>query len=193
MMMTELFSSSELIDLIEKVVAEERLSFDDGVRLFNSNDLLAIGYMADINRKRKHGKKVYFVGDADSTATLFYDHIENIAEWVGRLLQLRELQDQRGGYLTFAPLPVTPKPTALEEQIAANTTGFEDIKVLSIGRILLDNFDHVKACWTLIGPKLTQVSLGFGVDELDGEGTQDMTQEELVHIVKAAGYEPVGK
>ncbi|HZW84199.1 MAG TPA: hypothetical protein VFF14_12360 [Candidatus Deferrimicrobium sp.] len=191
--MTELFSSSELIDLIEKVVAGERLCFEDGVRLFHSNDLLAIGYMADKIRQRKHGKKVYFGGDSQSTATQFYDPIENIEERVVRLLRLRELQDQTGGYHTFAPVPVIPKTTALEQQVAANTTGFEDIKVLSIARILLDNFDHVKASWMHIGPKLAQVSLEFGVDQLDGESTPDMTVEELVHIVKAAGYEPVGE
>ncbi|MHB1652306.1 MAG: aminofutalosine synthase MqnE [Desulfitobacteriaceae bacterium] len=351
--MRSLFANSELSDLIEKVENKERLDFDAGVRILRSQDILAIGYMANLIRERKNGDNTYFivnrhinhtnvcvnlckfcaygvkkedpqaftltlpeieaavrgaVGEAVSevhivgglnpdlpfsyyremlqrvkdilpdiclqaftaveidyfsqitgltirevleelreagldslpgggaevfsprvrekicekkisgerwleiqetahnlgmrtNATMLYGHIETIEERVDHLLQLRALQERTGGFLTFIPLPFYPKNTQLEGNMGVtHTTGFEDLKMLAVSRILLDNFDHIKAFWIMLGPKLAQVSLNFGVDDLDGtvveeriihaagaETGQGMTKKALIHMIRKAG------
>lgn len=91
----------------------------------------------------------------------------------------------------------------MEELNLSRTTGYDDIKVLAVARLMLDNFDHIKAYWIMIGPKLAQVSLAFGVDDIDGtvveekithsagaDTGQSMTKAELVNMIKAAGRIP---
>lgn len=139
-----------------------------------------------------------------TNATMLYGHVETIEERVDHLLRLRELQDITGGFLTFIPLAFHPKNTALEPMGLSGTTGYDDLKVLAIARLLLDNFDHIKAYWLMIGPKLAQVSLSFGVDDLDGtvveekiahdagaETEQSMTREQMVRMIKNAGFYPI--
>ena len=140
-----------------------------------------------------------------TNATLLYGHIETVEERVEHLLRLRELQDRTGGFLAFVPLPFLPKNTALEGDMgAATTTGFEDLRMLATARILLDNFDHIKAFWIMLGPKLAQVALAFGVDDLDGtvveerimhaagaETGQAMAKSSLVALIHKAGYQAV--
>ncbi len=213
--MNELFAGSELADLIAKVDREERLSFEDGVRLFKSNDLLAIGYMADKVRRRKCGDKVYFASnrqietahglDIRTNATMVYGPMESDEEKVEHLVRLRQLQDKTGGFLTFAPIAFQPENTGLEEIMqAGSTTGFADLKVLAAARVVLDNFAHIKASWIQIGLKLAQTSLAFGVDDLDGTVseeqishaagagiTQAMTKNQLVEMIRVVGRKPV--
>jgi aminodeoxyfutalosine synthase len=87
---------------------------------------------------------------------------------------------------------------------SAYTTGFDDLKTLAVSRLMLDNFDHVKAYWIMLGEKIAQVALHFGVDDLDGTvveekitraagGTTEgsMTRDEIVHLIKQAGKVPV--
>lgn len=137
-----------------------------------------------------------------TNATMLYGHIESVADRVDHLVQLRELQDRTGGFLAFIPLAFHPKNTDISQ--GAPTTGFDDLKVLAIARLLLDNFQHVKSFWIMIGPKLAQVSLSFGVDDLDGtvveerithaagaETAQGMTLSELLKLVRTAGKHPV--
>jgi putative menaquinone biosynthesis protein, SCO4494 family len=113
-----------------------------------------------------------------TNATILYGHVETIKERIEHLLKLRELQDKTAGFLAFIPLPFSPGNTKLEDSIGAgNTTGFEDLKMLAVSRILLDNFDHIKAFWIMLGPKLAQVSLQFGVDDLDGT----VVEERIIH------------
>ena len=139
-----------------------------------------------------------------TNATMLYGHVETIAERVEHLLALRELQDRSGGFLTFIPLAFHPKNTGLEPVVQGNTTGFDDLKVLAIARLMLDNFDHIKAFWIMIGPKLAQVSLAFGVDDLDGtiveeriahdagaDTDQYMSRSTMVNLIRAAGRIPV--
>ena len=114
------------------------------------------------------------------------------------------MQDQTGGFLTFIPLAFHPKNTALESMGINTTTGYEDLKTLAIARLMLDNFDHIKAYWITVGPKLAQVSLAFGVDDLDGtvveekiahdagaQTGQAMSKNKLIKMIKFAGYIPV--
>ena len=139
-----------------------------------------------------------------TNATMLYGHVETIAERVEHLLALRDLQDRTGGFLTFIPLAFHPKNTGLEPVVQGNTTGFDDLKVLAVARLLLDNFDHIKAFWIMIGPKLAQVSLAFGVDDLDGtiveeriahdagaDTDQYMSRSTMVNLIRAAGRTPV--
>lgn len=354
--MDYLFKNSELSDIKAKIEAGERLSMEDGLRLYRSNELLAIGYMADVVRQRKNGNRTYFIvnrhvnhtnvcenlcklcafgrkaddpgaytlsldeveakarechglrvseihivgglnpelkldyyvemlrrvrsvapqaiiqsftaveidylarahqmtlegvlrclmeagldslpgGGAEifaprvrdiicdkkisgerwlevhraahrvgmrTNATMLYGHVETIEERVEHLIRLRQLQDETGGFIAFIPLSFHPQNTALESRSLSLTTGYDDLKTLAISRLMLDNVDHIKAYWILYGPKLAQVSLSFGVDDLDGtvieekiahdagaETAQYMAKNNLINIIKAAGKCPV--
>jgi aminodeoxyfutalosine synthase len=137
-----------------------------------------------------------------SNATMLYGHIETIEERVEHLLMLRDAQDQTGGFLTFIPLAFHPRNTELAD--LSRTSGVEDLKNIAVARLLLDNFDHIKAYWVMIGPKLAQVALAFGADDLDGtvkeelitkmaggEADQAMADGELIRLIREAGRVPV--
>jgi aminodeoxyfutalosine synthase len=137
-----------------------------------------------------------------SNATMLYGHIETVEDRVDHLIRLRQLQDRTGGFQAFIPLSFHPKNTEIKK--SSNTTGFDDLKTLAISRLLLDNFDHIKAYWVMLGEKITQVSLSFGVDDIDGTvveeritkmagGTTEgiMTRDELINLIKQAGKTPV--
>jgi len=137
-----------------------------------------------------------------SNATMLYGHIETVEDRVDHLLRLRELQDRTGGFQAFIPLSFHSQNTEIKK--SSYTTGFDDLKTLAVSRLLLDNFDHIKAYWVMLGEKITQVSLSFGVDDIDGTvveeritrmagGTTDgsMTRDELINLIKQAGKIPV--
>src|SRR3989338_8222905 len=346
--------STELKDILKKVEKGERLSSDDGIRLFNSKDIFSIGYMANIIRERKNGNIAYFVTNAHinysnicvnrcqfcafskekddpgaysmtiedilkkgrnfleqditefhivgglhpdlpfnyylemmtslkkefpeihiqaftaveishlskiaglsirdtllklkeaglgsipgggaevfssrvrenlckekigkdewlevmksahevgikSNATMLYGHIETVKERVEHLVALRELQDKTGGFQSFIPLAFHPKNTRLDN--LSSTTGLDDLKTLAVSRIMLDNFPHIKAFWIMIGTKLAQVSLSFGIDDIDGTVMEEkithsagastaeyISRNNLIRMIKEAGREPV--
>ncbi len=137
-----------------------------------------------------------------SNATMLYGHIEEPAELVDHLLRLRALQDETAGFNAFIPLSFQPANTGLSN--LAGPTGYDDLKVLAIGRLVLDNFRHIKAFWINIGLKLAQVSLAFGVNDLDGtvveerishaagvDTGQELARSELLRVIRAAGRVPV--
>ena len=195
--MPSLFASSELFDLIEKVEKGERLDHDAGVRMMNSQDILVLGYMANIVRERKNGNQTYFIVNRPlnytnvQDATMLYGSMESTEERIDQMLQLRALQDQTGQFLSFIPLSEYPKDALLDGTMGVGTTtGIEDLKVLAISRILLDNFDHIKAFWGILGLKLTQVSLAFGVDYLEGN-VEVMTKRAMIHLIQKAGRDAV--
>jgi len=186
-----LFASSELFDLIERVEKGDRLNHDEGVRMMNSHDILALGTMANIVRERKNGNLTYFSVNQPITdtnvheATMLYGDKESTEDRIVSLLQLRALQDETGQFLSFIPLPYHSKELKLEGSMGnGTTTGLEDLKVLAISRILLDNFDHIKTYWIMLGLKLAQVSLAFGIDELEGDG---VTKKAMINVIKKAG------
>ncbi|MFZ5688478.1 MAG: aminofutalosine synthase MqnE [Bacillota bacterium] len=356
--MTNALATSELRDIADKVLHGERLSREDGIRLWESPDLLAIGMMADVVRQRKVGDRVYFINNAHinptnvcknlcqlcafgkkpedakaytltmeqiaqrareaagygvtevhivgglndalpysyyvdvlrtvreilpeahlqaydavemdflselagkpvedvllelkeaglgslpgggaeifnptvrqricdkkisgerwlkvheiahqlgfrSNATMLYGHVESIADRIDHLIKLRELQDRTGGFLTFIPLPFHPHNTALAADMTgmSRTTGFADLKALAIARLMLDNFDHIKAFWIMVTPKVAQIALNFGVDDLDGtvreeriahdagaQTAQYQPPEEFLRMIREAGRIPV--
>lgn len=137
-----------------------------------------------------------------SNATMLYGHIETYEERIEHLMALREAQDEIGGFLTFIPLAFHPGNTDLET--LSPTTGFEDLKNIAVARLMLDNFDHIKAYWIMIGPKIAQIALSFGADDIDGtvieekithmagaETSQALTRKELEQLIREAGREPV--
>jgi len=137
-----------------------------------------------------------------SNATMLYGHVENDEDRVDHLLKLRELQDQTGGFQTFIPLAFHPDNTALQH--LPKTTGMLDIRQIAVSRLLLDNFQHIKAYWQMLTPKIAQISLRFGADDLDGTvieekiyhdagatTPQGMRRQELVRLIREAGREPI--
>jgi aminodeoxyfutalosine synthase len=146
-------------------------------------------------------KAVHKIG-LKSNATMLYGHIETYEHRIDHLLKLRELQDKTNGFQAFIPLSFHSQNTEIKK--SAYTTGFDDLKTLAISRLMLDNFDHIKAYWVMLGEKIAQVSLNFGVDDLDGTvveeritkaagGTTDgiMTRDDIVYLIKQAGRTPV--
>lgn len=137
-----------------------------------------------------------------SNATMLYGHLETVEERIDHLIRLRELQDETGGFGSFIPLAFHPANTELAE--LPGTTGFEDLKVLAISRLMLDNFANIKAFWIMIGIKLAQISLHFGVNDIDGtvveekithaagaETEQAIAKDELIRLIREAGRVPV--
>ncbi len=137
-----------------------------------------------------------------TNATMLYGHVESVEDRVDHLLRLRELQDETGGFVTYIPLAF--QPWEAPSLSLPETTGFEDLKAIAVGRLLLDNVPHIKSYWIMIGPRLAQVGLSFGADDIDGTVTeekiahdagartaQSMTVQELVRLVREAGRRPV--
>ncbi|MDP9267881.1 MAG: aminofutalosine synthase MqnE [Acidobacteriota bacterium] len=137
-----------------------------------------------------------------SNATMLYGHVENEEDRVDHLIKLRALQDETGGFQTFIPLAFHPDNTPLRH--LWKTTGMSDIKQIAIGRLVLDNFAHIKAYWQMLTPKIAQIALRFGADDLDGTvieekiyhdagatTPQGMTRQELTRLIREAGREPL--
>lgn len=137
-----------------------------------------------------------------SNATMLYGHMETKAERIDHFIRLRELQDRTGGFSAFIPLAFHSKNTALSE--IARTTAFDDLKTISIARLMLDNFEHIKAYWVMIGEKLAQVALSFGADDLDGtiieekithmagaQSAKGLSRARIQEMITGAGYVPV--
>ncbi len=136
-----------------------------------------------------------------SNATMLYGHVESVEDRVDHLVRLRELQDKTNGFLTFIPLAFHPKNTDLDTM--ESTTGQMDLRVLAISRLMLDNFDHIKAFWIMVGPKIAQLSLLFGADDIDGTVVEEkithsagattaesMARQTFIELIKETGREP---
>jgi aminodeoxyfutalosine synthase len=139
-----------------------------------------------------------------SNATMLYGHIESAEDRADHLLQLRKLQDETHGFQTFIPLAFHPANTELGKQVEhTETSGFMDLKNVAVARLLLDNFPHIKAYWVMMTPRVAQVALRFGADDLDGtvveekiyhdagaKTPQALTRPRLVRLIREAGCEP---
>ncbi|MAT14663.1 MAG: aminofutalosine synthase MqnE [Planctomyces sp.] len=137
-----------------------------------------------------------------SNATMLYGHIEEARHRIDHLNQLRTLQDKTGGFQTFIPLAFHPDNTRLSH--IPKPTGLMDLKTLAVSRIMLDNFDHIKAYWIMLGEKIAQTALSFGADDLDGtvvheliyhdagaETPEGLTVDQIHRLIREAGREPV--
>lgn len=139
-----------------------------------------------------------------SNATMLYGHIESYWHRVDHLEQLRKLQDKTGGFQTFIPLKFRNENNQLSHLTESNTV--EDLRNYAISRIYLDNFDHIKSYWPMIGREMAQLSLAFGVDDIDGtiddttkiysmagseEQTPALSTEQLVTMIRRVGRVPI--
>jgi aminodeoxyfutalosine synthase len=137
-----------------------------------------------------------------SNCTMLYGHVERPEHKVDHLMRLRTLQDETGGFNCFVPLAYHPENNYMG--LKFHTSGTEDLRHLATARLVLDNVPHLKAYWIMISPKLAQVALSFGADDIDGtvveetiyhmagaETEQQIGRAELARIVREAGYTPV--
>jgi aminodeoxyfutalosine synthase len=137
-----------------------------------------------------------------SNCTMLYGHVEGPEHKVDHLLRLRALEDEAPGFNAFIPLAYHPENNYLG--LVYHTTGSEDLRHIATARLVLDNVPHVKAYWVMVTPKLAQVALRFGADDLDGtvveeriyhmagaDTVQQLTRAELERVVREAGFTPV--
>ena len=137
-----------------------------------------------------------------SNATMLYGHIENTEEKVYHLVRLREVQDETGGFLCYIPLSFHPERTELED--LSGPTGCLDLKEIAVGRLMLDNFPHIKTFWIMNTIEISQTALWYGADDIDGtvmdyeitrksftETQQRLTQAELLQRIVEAGRQPL--
>ncbi|GAW68083.1 radical SAM protein [Geoanaerobacter pelophilus] len=147
-------------------------------------------------------EKVHQAG-LKSNATMLYGHLESVADRVDHMRQLRELQDRTGGFQVFIPLAFQPEHSQLKIA-GSGTSGVDDLRTLAVARIYLDNFANVKAYWVMLGEKIAQVSLSFGVNDLDGtvveerigheagaDTPQTMSRDSIITMIRKAGRIPV--
>jgi aminodeoxyfutalosine synthase len=139
-----------------------------------------------------------------SNATILYGHIENYFHRIDHMSQLRNLQDRTGGFNTFIPLKFRNKGNAMSD--IPEVSIVEDLKNYAVSRIFLDNFEHIKAYWPMIGRNTAQLSLSFGVNDIDGtiddstriysmagaeEQNPSMTTAEITELITSAGRKAV--
>lgn len=139
-----------------------------------------------------------------SNATMLYGHIEKYEHRIDHMNRLRELQDKTGGFNTFIPLKFRNKDNDMSNVPEASIV--EDLKMYAVARLYLDNFPHLKAYWPMLGRKNAQLSLAFGVDDIDGtiddttkiysmagaeEQRPSMTTEELATLIRQVNRKPV--
>jgi len=139
-----------------------------------------------------------------SNATMLYGHIEEYRHRVDHMDQLRSLQDRTGGFQTFIPLKFRNQDNQMSN--VPEVSVIEDLRNYAISRIYLDNFEHIKAYWAMISRNTAQLSLSFGVDDIDGtlddttkiysmagaeEQNPAMSTRELVELIKQVGRHPI--
>lgn len=139
-----------------------------------------------------------------SNATMLYGHIEKYWHRVDHMERLRQLQDKTGGFQTFIPLKFRNQDNQMSH--VPETNVIEDLRNYAIARIYLDNFDHIKAYWAMISRNTAQLSLSFGVDDIDGtlddttkiysmagaeEQHPGMSTKQLVELIKQVGRQPI--
>src|SRR5207245_916655 len=229
-------TDQRLKPIAEKVLGGERLSSDDGITLYRSPDLLAVGWLANHVREKKHGNLTYFnvnrhinptnicvahcklcafgrdpnapgaynfsleeiyaraeqgaregalefhiVGGLhpdlpfESFLEMLRGHVETEEERVDHLVKLRELQDETHGFVAFIPLALHPDNTALSH--IPKPTGYADLRNIAVSRLLLDNFEHIKAYWIMLSPSIAQIALRLGANDLDGT----VVEEKIYH------------
>jgi len=148
--------------------------------------------------------KVHAAG-LKTNATMLYGHIESIEDRVDHLLRLRAQQDQSHGFQCLIPLAFYPEKTQLSH--LPGPTAVDSLKTMAVSRLLLDNFDHLKAYWVMLGKRLAQVALHYGANDIDGTITEGgelsesysiesnnevkMSRNELVNLIEDAGFEAV--
>ncbi len=202
------------------IFKKDKISYEDGMRLMKEagldsmpgggaeifhpevRDQIAGGKCSGDQWLRMH--EVWHELGCRSNATMLYGHIESFWHRVDHLDQLRKLQDKTSGFQTFIPLKFRNENNQLSH--LEETSSVEDLINYAISRIFLDNFDHLKAYWPMIGRDMAQLSLSFGVDDIDGtiddttriysmagseEKNPALSTEQLVSMIKRVGRRPI--
>ncbi|MBY0489017.1 MAG: CofH family radical SAM protein [Gemmatimonadaceae bacterium] len=141
-----------------------------------------------------------------SNCTMLYGHVETFEDRVQHLTMLRDLQDETGGYLAFIPLAYHPDDNELGTTLGRTgtaTTGMDDLRNLAVGRLYLDNFEHIKSHWIMVTQPVSQIALHFGVNDIEGtvvrekiyhavgaHTPQGMTLPQLLTLIRGAGKQP---
>lgn len=138
-----------------------------------------------------------------SNATILYGHIETMDERLEHMIKLREAQDETGGFLSFVPLAFQPGDTGIKPPNRF-TSAIDDLKMISVSRLMLDNFLHIKAYWVMLTEEVASVALNFGADDMDGTVGGEriahdagaispvaLAKEQIVKIIRDAGKIPV--
>jgi len=142
-----------------------------------------------------------------SNCTMLYGHVETYTDRIAHLSMLRDLQDETGGFLAYIPLAYHPDNNELGHTLhreGTATSGFDDLKNVAIGRLFLDNIDHVKTHWVMVTPFISQTSLHFGVNDMEGtmvrekiyheagaHTAQAMTLDAILRLIRGARKVPV--
>ena len=137
-----------------------------------------------------------------TNCTMLYGHVETHADRVAHLRMLRDLQDETRGFLAYIPLAYHPDDNELGIELKRRgvaSTGYDDLRNLAVGRLFLDNIDHIKTHWIMVTPFLSQTSLSFGVNDMEGtvvrekiyhavgaHTPQAMTLEEILRLIRGA-------
>ena len=174
--------------------------FSPGVRATIADKKLSGEEYIDVHRTA-HGLGIR------SNCTMLYGHVETYADRIAHLEMLRDLQDETGGFLAYIPLAYHPDHNELGETLGRTglaTSGFDDLKNLAVGRLFLDNFDHIKSHWIMVTPFISQTSLHFGVNDLEGtvvrekiyheagaHTAQAMSLDQILRLIRGAGRVPV--
>ena len=137
---------------------------------------------------------------------MLYGHVETMEDRVQHLTMLRDLQDETGGFLAFIPLSYHPDDNELGVTLGRQgtaSTGFDDLRNLAVGRLYLDNFEHIKSHWIMVTSAVSQIALHFGVNDIEGtvvrekiyhavgaHTPQGMTLDQLLALIRGAGKHP---
>jgi len=141
-----------------------------------------------------------------TNCTMLYGHVETTADRMQHLNMLRELQDETGGFLAYIPLSYHPDDNELGKTLnrqGTASTGFDDLRNLAVGRLFLDNFEHIKSHWIMVTQAVSQIALHFGVNDIEGtvvrekiyhavgaHTPQGMTLSQLLTLIRGAGKIP---
>jgi aminodeoxyfutalosine synthase len=141
-----------------------------------------------------------------TNSTMLYGHVETYADRMEHLQMLRDLQDETGGFLAYIPLAYHPDDNELGKKLGRqgiSTSGVDDLKNLAIGRLFLDNFEHIKSHWIMVTPFLSQIALHYGVNDLEGtvvrekiyhavgaQTSQAMSLPDILRLIRGAGKQP---
>jgi aminodeoxyfutalosine synthase len=161
-------------------------------------------HKTDGNRWLEMAGKVHLAG-LKTNATILYGHVETLEDRVDHLIRLREQQDRSGGFQCFIPLAFYPPGTQLSH--LPGPSGIDSLKMIALSRLMLDNIDHIKAYWVMLGKRLAQTALHYGANDFDGTITQggelmesylveksnenEASKEEIIRIIAEAGFQPV--
>jgi aminodeoxyfutalosine synthase len=141
-----------------------------------------------------------------TNCTMLYGHVETIEDRMQHLAMLRDLQDETGGFLAYIPLAYHPDDNELGVTLGrqgTSTTGFDDLRNLAVGRLFLDNIEHIKSHWIMVSTAVSQIALHFGVNDIEGtvvrekiyhavgaHTPQGMTLPQLLTLIRGAGKQP---